>query len=234
MSYSAIISFKVIEANEVYHFFQEMKKEATNNLREIAKENYMYMPSQHSLWSRELKNASDMLKKEMDHQWIRNSVFNYRYFYLDNYNLLCVFGVPNTLTKMFDCTAHFQNSCDQNYEWEYWNGIELFENIANKWKNASIEEVAKFLERENDVEDMIVTEKEYPEYYHQEACYKEIWDLCENYLYNEEDVVYISFFGGMYEYDIKQKFRKYCREAKEEKEKEWMEIVNSRKENSVD
>jgi hypothetical protein len=49
-------------------------------------------------------------------------------------------------------------------------------------------------------------------YYRRDSAYDEIWKMCEGYLYNEDDVVYISMFGG---YEIAEQigFCEKCRDA---------------------
>jgi hypothetical protein len=184
MSYSAIIHFKTIKADEVYGFFQKLKAEATLHLGEIAKENFIYSP-----YSKEKETDKRKLLDDAKN-WARTSIFNYRYFYLPKHNLLAVFGVPDCLENLFDLTGHFQNSCDQDYDFEDWKGVPIFEQIAEKWKNATDEEVYKHFEYPNEYEEPI----DY-DYYRRTFAYDEIWAMCENYLYNDEEVVYISLFG---------------------------------------
>ena len=45
MSYKATISFKSLKQSEIYPFFQKLKKTAINNIKEIANDEYLYMPS---------------------------------------------------------------------------------------------------------------------------------------------------------------------------------------------
>lgn len=215
MSYYAPISFKTIKEGELYAFLKKIKDTCKEKIDDIAKKNFHYMPSLNSCKRGVFEGASDMAKKEADEAWVRNSIFSYRFFYISEHNLLGVFSIPDAVTDIFDCTVHFQNSCDQDYEFEEWKGIPLFEKIAEKWKACSLEEVAKHMEREDDIEGMKWLEKKHPQYYAKTACYDEIWETyCEKYLYHDDEVVYLSLFG-FYEISEKRGFVKKCKEAYE-------------------
>ena len=208
MSYSAQINFKTIKEGELYAFLKQIKDACKENFDEIAKGNFIFMPSVKS--SHLLKNANEWTKEELDRAWMRNSVFSYRFFYLPEHNLLGVFGVPDAVKGIFDLTCHFQNSCDQDYKFEYWKGVPVFEKIAEKWKRTTEEDVYKTFE--------FPEEKKKPidyDYYRRSNAYNEIWKMCEHFLYSEADSVYISMFGG-YEFSEQAFFVHKCRKAYEE------------------
>ena len=212
MSYYAPISFKTVKEGELYAFLKKIKDTCKEKVDDIAKKNFHYMPTLNTCKRRLFEGASDAAKREANEAWVRNSVFTYRFFYIPEHSLLGVFSIPDAVTDIFDCTVHFQNSCDQDYNFEEWKGIPLFEKIAEKWKHSTSEEVAKYLEY--DVEEVKKFEIKYPQYYAKTACYDEIWKYCENYLYNEDEVVYLSLFG-YYEITEKRNFIKKCKEAYE-------------------
>jgi hypothetical protein len=214
MSYSADINFKTVKEGELYAFLKQIKDTCKENFDEIAKDNFIFMPSVSSTKKRLLEGASDRAKEEVDRAWMRNSVFSYRFFYIPEHNLLGVFGVPTKVDEIFDLTCYFQNSCDQDYPFTDWNGIPIFEEIANKWKNATDGEVIEYYHnRYGDVYDE--EENSDLEYYRRSFTYDEIWKMCEKYLYHEEEVVYISMFG-FYEIAEQIGFVHKCREAYEE------------------
>jgi hypothetical protein len=168
-----------------------------------------------------LKNDSEYGKDQLDRAWMRNSVFSYRFFYIPEHNLLGVFGVPDAVKDIFDLTCYFQNSCDQDYPFTDWNGIPVFEQIAEKWKNATEEEVYKAFEYPEEHEEPI----DY-DYYRRSFAYNEIWRMCEHYLYYEDDVVYISMFGG-YEIAEQKGFCHKCHKAYDEWKKQFEEPKES-------
>ena len=218
MSYSATICFKTVKEGELYAFFKKIKDTCKEKFDDIAKDNFLYMPSVSFNRKRMLEGASDRAKEEADRAWMRNSIFSYRFFYIPEHNLLGVFSVPAGVDKIFDLTCHFQNSCDQDYPFEDWKGIPVFEEIATKWKNATDNEVKEYYhKRWGDVWDEEGSSD--LDYYRRSFAYDEIWRMCEGYLYHEEDVVYISMFGG-YEISEQIGFVKKCKEAYAAWEKE--------------
>lgn len=234
MSYYAPISFKTIKEGELYAFLKKIKDTCKEKIDDIAKKNFLYMPTLNTCKRRVFEGASDTVKREANEAWVRNSVFSYRFFYIPEHNLLGVFSIPDAVIDIFDCTVHFQNSCDQNYDFEEWKGIPLFEKIAEKWKACPIEEVAKYMEQEDDIDYMRRLEERSPQYYAKSACYDEIWETyCEKYLYNEDEVVYLSLFG-FYETSEKRGFIKKCKEAYETWVKECEEDYKKKHNESED
>ena len=212
MSYSAEICFKTVSGQELYAFLKQIKDACKEKFEDIAKDEFIYMPSVKN--DHLLKNDSEWAKEQIDRGWMRNSAFSYRFFYIHEHNLLGVFSVPSAINNIFDLTCYFQNSCDQDYPFEDWNGIPVFEEIANKWKNATDSEVKEYYhKRWGEVWD----EKENSDldYYRRSFAYDQIWSFCEKYLYNEEEVLYISMFGG-YEIAEQKGFVHQCRKAYEE------------------
>lgn len=208
MSYYAMINFKTVKEGELYGFLKQIKDACKTKFDEIAKENYIFMPSINNDYL--LKNDSEYAKDQLDRAWMRNSIFSYRFFYLPEHSLLGVFGVPDEVKDIFDLTCYFQNSCDKDYDFEDWKGIPIFEQIAEKWKNATDEEVYKSFEYPDEHEEPIKYD-----YYRRSFAYEEIWRMSEHYLYSEDDVVYISMFGG-YEIAEQKRFCKKCRDAYDE------------------
>ena len=209
MSYSAEINFKTVKEGELYGFLKQIKDACKAKFDEIAKDNFTYMPSISKDYL--LKNDSEYAKDQLDRAWMRNSVFSYRFFYIPEHNLLGVFGVPDDVKDIFDLTCYFQNSCDQDYDFEEWKGIPIFEQIAEKWKNATDKAtLAHCNERWREHE----TEIDY-DYYRRAFAYEEIWEMCEHYLNSEDDVVYISMFG-FYEIAEQVGFCGRCRDVYDE------------------
>lgn len=215
MSYSATINFKTVKEGELYAFLKKIKDTCKEKFEEIAKNEFIFMPSINKEYM--LKNDSEYAREQLDRAWMRNSIFSYRFFYIPEHNLLGVFGTP--VKDIFDLTCYFQNSCDQDYDFDDWKGVPIFEQIAEKWKNATDNEVLEHFRKdrcsdwnEEDCSDL--------DYYRRSFAYDEIWRMCEHYLYSEDDVVYISMFGG-YEIAEQKGFCHKCRKAYEEWEKQF-------------
>lgn len=210
MSYNAEINFKTIKEGELYAFFKQLKDACKDKFEQIAEDDFIYMPSIRN--SHLLKNATEWGTKELDQSWVRNSVFSYRFFYIPEHNLLGVFGTPDAVHEIFDTTVYFQNSCDQDYDFDTWKGIPVFEEIAEKWKNATDEEIRKKYDEKYGLDD----EEDFDyDYQKKTFAYDEIWGMCEKYLYDEKEVVYISMFGGYELFEILG-FVELCRKAYDE------------------
>ena len=197
MSYSCTIHFKNIKAGEVYSFFQELKRKLISKTDEIAKDNFLWLPSIRN--SHLYKDIDGFIVDNIDDSWVQNSLFKYRYFYISEHELLGVFSLPNGFDDMFDNISYFQNSTDQDYEFGEWKGVPIFEQIAEKWKNETDEKVqAHYTERfgkydENDFD---------CDYYRKSFAYDEIWAMFEDYLYQDERCVYLSICGGYEHYRL--------------------------------
>lgn len=218
MSYYAQINFKVIKEGELYAFLKKIKGTCKEKFNEIAEDNFIFMPSIKNDCM--LKNDSEYAREQLDRAWMRNSIFSYRFFYIPEHNLLGVFGTP--VKGIFDLTCDFQNSCDQDYDFKCWKGIPIFEQIAEKWKNATEDEVEAYYNKRWGEDE---GEMDY-DYYRRSFAYDEIWRMCEHYLYSEDDVVYISMFGG-YEIAEQKGFVHKCREAYNEWHKQFEKAKES-------
>jgi len=222
MSYYCEISFKTIEPEEVYSFFQRLKDEVTQHLEEIAKENAFYCPAQRIVGYSELSRE---VTRELDRNWAYRC-FTYRYFYLPKHKLLGVFSIPNGVKGIFDNTIAFQNSCDQDYPYHAWNGVALFEGIAKKWYHCSKKMIEKryaekhgcdFLEEYKDSENLAY---EY-DYSRRSFIYDEIWSICERYLTNQDEVVHICLYSD-FESPIMSAYVHNCNEIAEKELSEYV------------
>ena len=211
MSYHATISFKVLKEDEVYPFFQRLKNEISQNLGKIATDEFLYMPSVR--YAHLYEGVRAVVKEDADEAWARG-VFTMRFFYLAEHNLLGVFGVPSEIQSIFDDSIYFQNSCDQDYEFEEWGNIPTFAEIAEKWKASTDEEVKKkyYAERYGECDEDDVGEN--LDYYRRTFAYDEIWGMCEDFMWHDEKAVHLSMFG-FYDYSPIKRFVCTCREEAE-------------------
>lgn len=210
MSYSAEISFKKINGKDICIFFQQLKRKVIDNIDKIAEDSFIYSPFARKLSVSEISDMLQSNNSKIDSKfyyevvdkypniqsdvdlWIEK-LFKYRWFYLVDIEILGVYGVPDSVKDLFDTTIFFQNSCDQDYEFDEWNGVPEFEEIARKWRNKTDEEMLAV--------DPEYSENDYPDldYYRRSLCYNEIWELIEDTLYDDESVTYVQMFGS---YDI--------------------------------
>lgn len=200
MSYSATIRFKKIKADEIFDFFVKMKEHVSNNLDKVAEDDFIYSPYAKNKKKYEEDTWGILLTEDMNN-WARNSVFNFRYFYIKDLELLGLYGGPDCLEELFDSTLCFQNSCDQDYDFEYWDKVEPFKIIADRWKALTPEQI---YEEYSKSEYSSYTKDEFlhggggyrPSYYAKTLCYEEIWSkYIESTLFDDSTVVYLSLFG---------------------------------------
>lgn len=222
LSYYCRISFKTIEPDQIFSFFQTIKSEINANLDKIAKNYAFNCPSQrHEPYFEKLPRS---IKSEMNLNWAKRC-FSYRYFYIPEHKLLGMFGMDDETDHLFDNITEFQNSCDRDYEFETWKNIEIFQNIAQKWINVdtdTIEQQYKAIynsdfREEYDSEDYDINET--IEYYRRTFAYDEIWNMFETYLYNDDKIVFLSLFSE-FERHILSAFVKNCEQCAEEKLKD--------------
>lgn len=210
MSYSAQISFKEIEAEDIHEFFQAYKAEVLSHLDDIAKDNYIFCPYVKCSYENFMDACEDEALKYESESWFFR-LFSYRWFYLKEEKLLGVYGVSDCVNHLFDGTVYFQNSTDQDYEREWWQGITAFEKIYDKWLNASEEEIKSspyYYDYCTDDEN----------YERRTLAYQEIWSKCSDSLDDDDSVVMLSLFDYWSSLKYKTQFLKKCWElAQKEK-----------------
>lgn len=208
MSYSCTIGFKEIKPENLYEFLLKFKSEIKNHMEELAETEYMFHPISKDFHYDDIDEAVkdyDYMYKGAD--WAKEYVFKYRWFYMPEHNIVGVFSIDKCLNYLFDNVSYFQNSCDQNYDFEDWNGLKLFEDIAKKWKNMSEDEVKKafYSDDWHDEDDTM----DDADYYRKSYCYDEIWKMVGKYLEDESSVVYLSLFGSYELFELTQ-FSSMC------------------------
>ena len=221
MSYSCQISFKQIKGDDIFDFFKKLKNEASQHLENIAEDNYVFSPLFKDIYSLNENFTIDRDMKLKIEDWTKSSIFTYRYFYDKENEILGVYSISDCLTDLFDCTVYFQDSCDQNYDFDEWNGIKLFEKIAQKWSTSSDENIISYYEKEfgkydsDDAPDL--------DYCRKSFAYDEIWKMVSKTLYDETDVVYLSLYS-YYDFESLNKFSHYI----QEKTKKWINDTKDR------
>lgn len=193
MSYWCQICFKQVDGCDVYSFLQQFKSETMLHLAEIANANAIFSPLYKAhTWEKDFEASREVREATMD--WARAKLFRYRFFYDKKHRLLGVYSVDKSMHGLFDLVHEFQNSCDQNYDFDSWNGIEHFESIATKWKNAPADNLKKFFEGIYQ-DDWDSLDDENLDYWRQSAAYQEIWEHLEWSLEDDDSVLYFSLFG---------------------------------------
>ena len=184
-----------------------LKKEAIKKLELIAEDEFLYLPSLR--YEHLYKDTRAVVSHDADEAWAKSCVFSMRFAYLADKNLLAIFGVPTALRECFDSTIYFQNSCDQDYEFEEWKDVPVFAEIAERWKNATDDEVRHHYWEER--RDWDEDADEIPlDYYRRTFAYDEVWGMVEDYMWNDDEALHLALFGY---YDLANihKFVSACR-----------------------
>ena len=217
MSYHCEISFKQIEPDGIYEFFQKLKAAVGEHMKEIAEDNFTWVP--YVRRNATVPEAFSDVPREWRTDaefWATRALFSFRYFYDKELKLLGVYSIHNCLQDMFDGAVFFQNSCDKNYDKTAWCGISAFDAIFDKWQACPDEEIIEKYNSQNTIpfhkefDDETAVEHAL-DYYRKAYCYEEIWARYEHTLYDDDSVVYLALYG-FYDTLHLTKFLKMCHE----------------------
>lgn len=240
MSYSCTISFKQIKSETIYPFLQSLKKEAEKIAPDVAKDEYIWSPIYRWMGYDEEKekiikeetffkaHSEEIVKIERENEnWVLK-LFTFRWYWDFEKEVLMVYSLPKQLQSLFDNTVGFQDSCDQDYEFEEWSGIKYMEEIAMKWKCLPDETIiSKYKERYSYPGEEIIESDIDINYYRKSFCYEDIWDRIEWTLYNDDRIVYLCLFSN-WDYNV----LKRCNIATVNGIREdWFKIVDKENEN---
>lgn len=89
--------------------------------------------------------------KESDNYWLY-SIFNFRFVYWKEYNLLGLVGYeyPKEVETLFDTHISFQNSCSTDYPYETWSKLECTREFIDSIRGMSATEFADILISDED------------------------------------------------------------------------------------
>lgn len=224
MSYSCLISFKTIDPKDIYRFFQELKKAATDRIDQIALDSPSFSPIMKAYHFQDPFEITDQMRKDTE-RWAKESIFTYRYFYDAERSLLGVYSLPTCMRDLFDLTFGFQDSCEQDYDFEDWNGVSSFEAVADKWRNMPRDQVVDRMNKDLDPELIIEINDDQIDYYRKTFCYNEIWKTIEWTLNNDSSVLYLGLFG-YWDFVPMQKFVLATERAVLKQIEEWKQEIH--------
>ena len=225
MSYHCTISFKNIDPKDVYTFFQDMKKIASERIDQIALDSPSFSPIMKAYHFQDPFEITDQMREDTK-RWATESIFKYRYFYDSERSLLGVYSLPDCLRDLFDLTFHFQDSCEQDYDFEDWNGVPSFEFIAEKWKNISAEQMMDLMNERLDSD--FDRKPDQIDYYRKTFCYDEIWKTISWTLDDDVKTVYLSIFG-YWDFLPLQQFVNATEKAVLDQIEEWKQEIHRKK-----
>lgn len=191
MSYAFGMFFKQIKQEDLLSFIDKVQAEMRNHANEWIDYNKYYAPSVRSV--RSLTNEPKFVKAFMNKYWL-NTLFTSRFVYWPDYNLLGVSGykLPGEIENWFDGHFSFQNSSDQDYDYDEWpTGIDQFTARINRVKNADDGRLLEYVDElmgEYSIEEI----KADPEYFKKVCIYDMIYEDLQlnDWLYNRDNLAF--------------------------------------------
>lgn len=174
MSYAFQMTFLEIPKEKVISVCMEIVNRYWEKSKQILEDNLIYIPSVRNFCYQDvsIKDYRVSPWKETDRFWLKN-LFQIEFLYWETYGLLGVCGVDLPDISRKAVPVYFQNSTDQNYKYETWKGISVFEKIVKEVQMLSDAEILHIAESCDD-EDMPNVE-----YYRQTAVYKRIYETLD-------------------------------------------------------
>lgn len=168
-----------------------MEKE---NARKFIEDNTIYIPSIRYSHIEEATNMAEVA----DRYWLEN-LFKFRFLYWPKYRLLGLVGSNRIDDPAFPMSIYFQNSTDQNYDFQEWleGNIPFFkehvETITNMPQSKLFDICKDYLDEDTDL-----SNPEIELYMRQSLLYQRIFSALElqSWLYaddSKKDVPYIQF-----------------------------------------
>ena len=202
-----------------------MKKIASERIDQIALDSPSFSPIMKAYHFQDPFEITDQMREDTK-RWATESIFKYRYFYDSERSLLGVYSLPDCLRDLFDLTFHFQDSCEQDYDFEDWNGVPSFEFIAEKWKNISAEQMMDLMNERLDSD--FDRKPDQIDYYRKTFCYDEIWKTISWTLDDDVKTVYLSIFG-YWDFLPLQQFVNATEKAVLDQIEEWKQEIHRKK-----
>lgn len=169
MSYRLDLSFKNCKPQDVYKNICEFEDLLLKNAEQYIKDNLVFI--------RIDEEKDRFYNNEQVDKFIAR-LFKHHIWYCEEIQALCIVWGSNIkeINDWFDGYVYFQNSTDQDYDYETWNFNAMFKGICENVRNMSREYfIKKFLELKPDYWIDGEQMPEDDEYYRKSA----IYDLCE-------------------------------------------------------
>ena len=187
MSYGIDISFKNCKKDEIYDKINEFEELLLKNAEEYIKYNKWYC---------RYDPEKDKLENDKEIDRFIASLFKHHIWYCEEINSLCfVFGARiKEINDWFDGYVYFQNSTDQDYDYEEWLFNDKFKSIVEWVKGLNEEEFKKEFLKENKYYEE--SEIYFNDYYKKSLAYQKCEKLIED-IWNKGFA--ISFIDGVFD-----------------------------------
>ena len=210
MSYRLDLSFKNCEPNAIYKHLEEFEDLLLKNAEEYIKQSlcFVRLDSEQDRW----------YNTEQVDKFIA-TLFKHHIWYCKEIQSLCIVWGSNVkeIDNWFDGYVYFQNSTDQDYDYETWDFNAMFKGIKENIKNMNRED---FIKKYNELfPDYWEEDEDIPEDldYHRKSA---IYEMCEKFINPIWEKGFgISFIDGALDQN-KFKLRRMCIKLLLEKEPE--------------
>lgn len=181
MSYKLDLSFKNCGREDIYKNICEFQDLLLKNAEKYIKDNLIFV--------RIDENKSCFYNWEQIDKFIA-TLFKHHIWYCEEIQSLCIVWGSNVkeIDDWFDGYVYFQNSTDQDYDYETWDFNAMFRGIRENIQNMSREE---FLKKHKEIyPDYWCDDEDIPEdlEYHRKSL---VYDLCEKMI----DPIWTKGFG---------------------------------------
>lgn len=232
MSYGFDLMFKQVSNKlEAYELAHEFANKCYKKGMEYIEDSKYYIPSMRLRCG-----------EKADEYWLYR-LFSFSFIYWEKYNLLAVLGqrYPEEARELFDLQVYFQNSTDQDYEFEEWgNCIPLFNELVDKAKNMSVDEIyAIFNTDGKDWYEKEDIEKNL-DYYRRSAVYEQIYALLDlnAWLWDNDDFQFsrfsVSALDSTEKHSIAMVWLKKVYYNLQQEEEAWKEKMKNKKDGGAD
>ena len=114
------------------------------NIKKVVEDNSFYISNECE--RAKLKVSSENSNFYHFSKYLFQQLLTFKAMYYPKFNLLglCFYDCTGTIDKYFDGQIEFQNSCDQDYDFETWDILgDYFTHKANEFKKMPLEELLK-------------------------------------------------------------------------------------------
>lgn len=202
MSYRINIGFKKVKnGDEAFSALYNYKKYIVDHLEELANNPNYIRCCPITYWSKEqlLKLNGPELEERLI-KWAAEKCFKNIFFYSKKFKVVGINLAMGT-EDFFDKVVLFQDSCEQDYEREIWEGIPAFEGIYDDVMEMPDREFASYI-----VNSDHFNEEADQNYVRRVYVYEQIWKELEYKVFEDKDTLYLSVFSDLYSYSTLEPF----------------------------
>ena len=187
MSYGIDLMFRYYPGGQLFERAYDSIRRVSSDphfVDDFLRDNKWYIPSLRFCLA---DDKRDSIAALLDRYWLQNCL-QVEAIIWPEYKLVGIVGRWDGFEKLGYKGVYFQNSCDQDYDFEDWQDIcPMFTETVMKWQKADVKEL-RGLHPDFEDEDWLCT-PDGMEYYRREAVYKEIFAKLriEDFMYGNKN-----------------------------------------------